>query len=130
MGLPDFSLAVTPRLWSLLGLVWLLVVALLSLLPMPDSGTGVNDKLSHLLTYFFLTSWFSVLINRQAQLLWLVICMLAYGGLIEAMQSLTSYRTAEWADVAANFAGIALAMPLYLMPLHRKMRVSLNCQSS
>ena len=116
------------RLWLLLGVFWLFLLTLVSLLPTPDTAIEVNDKLSHFIAWLLLTSWFSLLIKQRGNLLLLVLGLLAYGAFIEVLQSLTSYRFAEWADLVANLAGIAVATPLYLMPLHRKIREFLNGQ--
>lgn len=89
---------------------------------MPESGSGFNDKISHLLAYLFLTCWFSLLVGNQRQIIALVILLFAYGLLIEGLQSLTDYRAAELADLAANLSGIALAMPLCLLPWHQRLR--------
>lgn len=35
--------------------------------------------------------------------------LLAYGGLIEVFQGMTSYRHADWRDLAADAVGVALA---------------------
>lgn len=111
------------RLWLAMGLLFLIGVSVLSLIPV--SGTGVNDKLSHVLTYLFLALWFSFLVSERGRLIGLVLGLLFFGALIELLQSLTSYRTAEWADLAANLSGIAIAMPFYLLPLHRLLRQKL-----
>jgi VanZ family protein len=36
--------------------------------------------------------------------------LLAYGGLIEILQSLTPYRSAEWADLLADGLGLAIGL--------------------
>ena len=38
-----------------------------------------------------------------------LLSLLAYGGLIEALQSLTPHRSAEWGDLLADGIGLALA---------------------
>ena len=118
----DFIVAYRRKLWLFAGLLWLSAIAVLSLAQLPESGTGVNDKLSHLLAYLFLSSWFSLLTGNRLQLIVLVMLLFAYGLIIEGLQSLTSYRTAELADLFANLSGIALAMPLYLLPWHQRLR--------
>ena len=72
--------------------------------------------------YLFLTLWFSLLVGKKEQLLQLVTGLLIFGCLIELLQSLTGYRVAEWADLAANLAGIAVGLPFYLLPAHRVLR--------
>ena len=119
MVLPELPKQTAARLWLFVGLLWLLLITVLSLIPI--SGTGVNDKWSHLLTYLFLAVWFSLLL-QQKQLAWLALGLLIFGIVIEALQSLTSYRSAELGDIAANATGILLGLPLYLLPLHARGR--------
>lgn len=111
-----------------LGLIWygfgallLLAVAVLSLMPMPS--TGVNDKLSHLVTYFTLAGWFSLLAGKRSALAWTLAAVIAYGGLIELLQALTSYRQPEWADMLANSLGAATGIWLHFTPLRRLLLV-------
>ena len=37
---------------------------------MPMPSTGVNDKLSHLVTYFTLAGWFGLLAGNRVALAW------------------------------------------------------------
>ena len=103
------------RIWYALGALMLLVVAILSLLPLPD--TGVSDKLAHLLTYFLLAGWFAVIARNRVILGWSLTGLIGYGMLIELLQAQTGYRYAEWADVVANTAGCAGGSMLYFTPL-------------
>jgi VanZ family protein len=103
------------RAWYSLGVLFLLVVGLLSLVPV--SGTGVSDKLSHLLTYFCLAGWFSLLAANRRSLIWVFAGLFAYGILIELLQGMTSYRTAEWGDLLANGIGAGAGVLLYFTPL-------------
>jgi VanZ family protein len=98
----------------------LLGVAVASLVPGPD--TGVNDKLTHLVTYFLLAGWFSLLVINRTRLGWTVIGLIAYGMLIELLQGMTSYRYPEWGDVLANGIGILAGVLLYFTPLPRLLR--------
>ena len=95
---------------------------MLSLVPLPESGTGVNDKLSHVLAYLYVTTWFALLACQRLHLIAVVILLFFYGLLIELLQALTSYRMAELADLVANLSGIALAMPLYRLSWFRRLR--------
>ena len=104
-------------LWYGLGAILLLAVAALSLMPMPS--TGVNDKLSHLVTYFALAGWFGLLAGNRLALVWTLAGVIAYGGLIELLQAMTAYRQAEWADMLANSMGAAIGIWLYFTPLRR-----------
>ena len=109
-----------PRLavvWYGIGVMMLLAVAALSLMPVPS--TGVNDKLSHLVTYFLLAGWFALLAAKRATLIWILAGVAAYGGLLELLQAMTPYRQAEWADLLANSLGAAAGIWLHFTPLRR-----------
>jgi VanZ family protein len=107
-------------MWSAIGAVMLVAVAFVSLIPVPD--TGVNDKLSHLLTYFVLAGWFALLARNRISLCWTVVALIAYGMIIEWLQGKTGYRYAEWGDVIANGVGCCAGATLYFTPLRRLLR--------
>ena len=98
----------------------LVVVAYVSLMPAPD--IGVNDKLSHLLTYFLLAGWFGLLARSRIVLGWTIVALIAYGMIIELLQGQTGYRFAEWGDVVANSVGCFAGGTLYFTPLRRLLR--------
>jgi len=108
------------KIWYLLGGLMLLVVGIVSLMPVPD--VGVNDKFSHLATYFFLGGWFSLLVVNRAALGWTIIGLIAYGILLELLQGMTAHRYAEWGDVLANASGTLAGILLYFSPLPRLLR--------
>jgi len=108
------------RLWYLLGGVMLLLVGAVSLMPVPD--VGVNDKFSHLVTYFILGGWFGLLATNRVSLGWTIIGLIAYGMLIELLQGMTAHRYAEWGDVLANAGGTMAGILLYFSPLPRLLR--------
>lgn len=105
------------KIWYLLGGLMLLAVGTISLMPAPD--VGVNDKLSHLVTYFFLGGWFSLLATNRVSLGWTIIGLIAYGILLELLQGMTAYRYAEWGDVLANASGTMAGILLNFSPLPR-----------
>lgn len=106
--------------WYVIGATLLLGVAVVSLVPGPD--IGVSDKLSHLVTYFLLAGWFSLLATNRITLGWTVIALIAYGMLIELLQGMTAYRYPEWGDVLANGVGVLIGILLYFSPLPRLLR--------
>ncbi len=108
------------RLWYSVGTLLLLTVAVVSLMPVPDVGVG--DKLSHLVAYFILAGWFSLLAASRAALGWIIVGLIAYGILIEFLQGMTGYRYAEWRDVFANAIGTVSGVLLYFSPLRRLLR--------
>ena len=105
------------KLWYLLGGLMLLTVGFVSLMPVPD--VGVSDKVSHLLTYFLLAGWFSLIAASRVSLGWTIAGLLAYGILLELLQGMTVYRYAEWGDVLANASGTMAGILLYFSPLPR-----------
>ena len=108
------------KAWYFIGLMMLAGVALVSLMPAPD--IGVSDKLSHLVTYFILSGWFSLLAVSRISLGWTVIGLVGYGMLIEFLQGMTAYRYPEWGDVLANGAGVLAGILFYFSPLPRLLR--------
>jgi VanZ family protein len=107
-------------LWYTLAALMLLAVAVLSLMPAPD--TGVSDKLLHLVTYFLLGGWFAVIARDRRVLAWSLLGLVGYGVLIELLQAQTGYRYAEWGDVLANTCGSAAGCLLHFTPLRPLMR--------
>ena len=105
------------KIWYLLGGLMLLLVGAVSLMPVPD--VGVNDKFSHLVTYFFLGGWFALLATNRVSLGWIIVGLIAYGILLELLQGMTAYRYAEWGDVLANASGTMAGILLYFSPLPR-----------
>ncbi len=105
------------RLWYSVGALMLVFVAVLSLIPVPD--VGVDDKLSHVVTYFLLAGWFSLLaVNRRA-LPWIVIGLIVYGVMLELLQGMTDFRYAELADNFANASGSIIGVLLHFSPAPR-----------
>lgn len=101
------------RMTMLRSAFWVCVLAILvmSLMPpVPQMPTTGWDKSNHMLGFAVL-----MLLGRWAypgRTVLLVCTLLAYGALIELLQSLTPARFAEWADLLADalglFAGWAL----------------------
>lgn len=99
----------------------LLVVAITSLIPVPD--IGISDKFAHFFTYAILSGWFSLLVTKRVSLVWVISGIIAYGMAIEGLQGMTDYRYPEWGDVAANSAGVLLGTLGFFSPLYRLLRV-------
>ena len=103
---------------------WMCVVAVLvlSLMPptphMPSTGW---DKANHALAFAVL-AWLgcSAWPGRTTR----VLCgLLAFGVLIEGLQSLTPYRVAEWADLLADVLGLALGWGAWVVSVAARRRV-------
>lgn len=102
----------TPMHWRLP--FWLCLAAVLTLAllppttPMPTTGW---DKSNHLLAF---STLFVVGRLAYATYPWaLTAGLLAYGGLIEWLQSLTPYRSADWTDLLADALGMAAGWAVY-----------------
>lgn len=105
------ALDVAPAAVALAVMFWAGLVPLDSL-PGPDFELA--DKVWHLTAFGGLAGLLSrVLVHfgRPALLAArdAVLCATALGGVLELLQSLTPYRSADWADFAADALGTALA---------------------
>jgi len=108
-------------IWLGVGYLLLLFVATVSLIPISDD-VGVSDKLMHLLTYLALSGWFSLVITQARSLFHVGIGLIMFGILIEIIQGMTSYRSAEFADAVANSLGVLIGLVFYFTPLRRVLR--------
>lgn len=97
------------KVWRVLLAFTLLAILVLSLMP-PSSNLPTTgwDKSNHMLGFgtlglFGVRGW-----PGRA---WVVLAtLLAYGALIEVLQSLTPYRSAEWADLIADGVGLLVGL--------------------
>ncbi len=99
----------TTRLFRLAFVTALVVIFVLSLMPVPE-GLMVfswQDKVEHVLAFFGLG--LLGLASRLGRPVVTMTGLLAYGGLIELAQGMTSYRMADPADFFADAIGVALA---------------------
>lgn len=88
-----------------LGACLLFAVMVVSLAPAPElPGPQLTDKLLHFLTYAFLGAWYGSLWHPHLGRV--LLAGLAFGALIEGLQALTPYRSAEWLDWIADGAGL------------------------
>jgi VanZ family protein len=109
------ALATTPRLWRVV-MAWIgLVVGYLALTPTPpqDFTTGW-DKLNHFAAFSALSMSGSLGFRRTRVLVFVLLALIAYGGLIEVAQYFVPGRSSEWADLAADAVGIACGAVLVL----------------
>jgi VanZ family protein len=75
--------------------------------PMPSTGW---DKVNHALAFAVLA-----VLGRGSYAqhkVRVLLGLLAYGGVMELLQGLTGYRSAEWLDLAADAAGLLLGWPM------------------
>lgn len=82
-------------------------VLALALLPTPHAlPTTGWDKSNHLIA--FCTLALLGLLAYPAKPRTTMVALVAYGGLIEVLQSFTTYRYAEWGDLLADAIGVSL----------------------
>lgn len=101
--------------WGLLAFVFIA-----SLIPMPAPLTHLPpgfDKYEHIAAYGSLSFYFGQLISRFKLHLRYALALFGMGALLEVLQGLTSYRSPDWYDLAANSIGVLLGLLLCLTPL-------------
>jgi hypothetical protein len=98
------------HLWIAAILLFAAAIVFLSLVPVPvlPDATG-SDKLGHYFAYLALALLGSGIVARDRLWLAMLRCFLLGLGLEVAQAAMTEQRVAEWADLAANGAGIATA---------------------
>ena len=93
--------------------ILIVMVSLLSTFPVDTEAHFGSDKLGHFFAYAMLMIWGSVAFPHRRNI-WPVACFLVgLGALLEVVQSLIPSRTADWLDLAANFAGVAVGAAIY-----------------
>jgi len=98
-----------PALW--LAIAWSLVVAVvyLSLAPMPiELPAQAADKYAHLAAYAALMLWFIQIYDSARARVVIALGLVALGVGLEFAQDYTGYRSFEYADMAADAAGVVL----------------------
>jgi VanZ family protein len=108
------------RRWQIAGIALLAMVLAGALLPADwfwskdsDSPIFISDKWVHGITFAALALWFSGQYARRSY--WrLIMGLVAFGLLIEMMQRMVSYRTAEWMDLQADLLGLAIGIAIAL----------------
>ena len=101
-------------IWSIFSWVFLALVIILSLIPIPiDSDNNYSnlqlDKMTHLFSYSLLLVLFSrIYISRFY--IKISVFLFLLGFLLEIIQSYTSYRTFDINDLLANTFGIMLGI--------------------
>ena len=103
-----------PWRWQLAGfllLVFVMIAALVPKLPFHELALQfrISDKVMHIGAFAFLAVWFSGQYEKRSY--WrIALGLIAFGILIELVQSTVSYRTAEWMDLIGDAAGIAIGL--------------------
>lgn len=113
----QFELRLKP-LWFGLIYMLLLIITVLSLIPTGNSSNlGNIDKLAHFLAYAVLSTGFSLVVQQRKSLWWIFFGLNGYGLLMEYLQGLTGYRTADINDAIANGIGVITGLFTYFSPL-------------
>ena len=103
-----------PWLWLVVGWAMLVAVCVGSLVPGNEMPRfAVSDKLLHAGSYFFLMVWFAGLYERRRQAL-IAVLLIGLGAVLDIAQQGVSGRGFQLLDIAANGAGILVALGLSL----------------
>ena len=93
-------------------------VLILSLMPSEHvPGPKLNDKLLHLMAFLVISGLFDAAWPRCSFNWQKALAVVAYGALIEILQSFTGYRDMSGADLVADIIGIGLYV--IMIPLWR-----------
>lgn len=103
--------------WTTISVGYIALIGILAVVPVAaPQVSGVSlDKVAHLCEYWLLT-WLAFRaarfmgIPRRAAFRWIAITAIGYGALLEGVQGLLPYRSAELLDVFANALGVALGV--------------------
>jgi VanZ family protein len=106
-----------PRLWLLLWIIALKLGLIVCLLPLPAIAVPSGfDKIEHAVGYFLLAAYAVMLFARGRSLGFALLGLLAFGALVEALQALVPWRSAELMDWVANAIGVVLGAGLVFTP--------------
>jgi len=100
------------RFWLVIGWLWIVAIWYLSLVTPPpklDPGFTFGDKILHAGAYGVLMAWFLQLYHRRDSRITCMLSFVGMGVLLEYLQSMTDFRTLEFADMLANATGVLLA---------------------
>lgn len=99
-------------------MVQIVVVLFLALTPRPPPALDLGwDKLNHLMAFAVMAC--TGILGFALRWRLVGVGLLAYGMLIEWLQSMTPDRQAQWQDVLANGLGIILGLCLGAWLVHR-----------
>ncbi len=105
-------------IYRVFAILWLVLVGVLSLIPVPKEAAVVSDKTAHFL-FYLATSMVVFLAIRSERFLRslfiTVVAVLFYGILLELLQALVPYRTFSMNDILANTLGILTYSVFYML---------------
>jgi hypothetical protein len=111
------------RLWTILGIAFVLLVIHLSLTPdPPDLGAPEGLKVGHLLAYAWLMIWFAQIHRTTGRRLMLAVGFCTLGIVLEYVQGMTDYRGFEYSDMVINSTGVVIGLVLARTPLQDGLR--------
>lgn len=113
-----------PRLWLRLWILMLALGLVVCLLPLPPVAVHVEhfDKFEHIAGHAVLAAFASMLFAGRRALLECGLGLVLFGTLIEALQALVPWRSADALDLLANAIGTLLGLALALTPLARALQ--------
>lgn len=107
-------------------ILWLIIVLLLSVLPIPEIGLFPSfplDKIVHFILYGFTAILLYNFLRRRysarRSILYSIAISACYGAILECVQFFLPYRTFSMADMAANALGAAVFAGGYFFLLRR-----------
>lgn len=111
------------RVWTVLGIGFVLLVIYLSLTPqLPDMAVSANQKIGHILAYGWLMLWFAQIYRSMTTRWVLAAAFCALGIALEYLQGMTDYRGFEYSDMLLNSAGVAIGLVLARTPLQNSLQ--------
>ncbi len=110
-----------PSFWLIIGFVIVLAVIVASLMPHPPHAGHFrnSDKVGHFAAYVAMTFWFGLIYASNLVRLRIALALAVLGVALECLQRLSGFRTFEYADMAANAAGVLCALMLVQTPLSK-----------
>jgi len=101
-----------PVVWMLTGWALVVLVTVGSVIPgAVMDELAPSDKLMHGFAYFLLMIWFAGLYTKQRHAV-IALLLIAFGSLLEIVQSRLPYRFFDPMDLLANATGVALGLLL------------------
>lgn len=107
------------KLWRALGRALVVAMLVVALVPAPAAIGAVpfGDKIGHAAGFAVLVLWYGQIYDRGADRLRCVAGAIAFGALIELLQALVPYRSADLFDLGADALGAVLGLSLLQTPL-------------
>lgn len=113
------------RTWQALLLVLVVAVCYLALTPRPPKEVDFGwDKLNHSAAFAALAlAGCLAFPGSRRTVLWVLLAMVALGGLIEVLQAFVPGRSSDWGDLLADSVGVVVGAVLARLALRRARRV-------